>query len=362
MRGVSAITNRLTISDDPSLLPARCKCIGSSGENKDYSAMTFVQNDVHSSSLTDRLKHRMTVERRRAGLGHALRYHHLPRTFERNVTRRLLKFGLQITRLYPTGLRNALTPVVRKIRLHFADLPAAFDGFQILHLSDLHIDGMDGLTEALIPLLGGLKPDLCVITGDYRFDDEGPREQIYPRMRSILSSISTKHGVFGILGNHDTSEIAFGLADLGMRMLINDAAEIRNGHESAWLIGVDDPFRYRCDDLASALTSVPLQAFKILLAHTPELYRESSDCGIDLYLCGHTHAGQIRLPGIGSLRHNANCPKPYAHGHWAHGDMQGYTSAGIGCSMLPIRFNCPPEIVLVELAVDDGHPSPPFEE
>jgi predicted MPP superfamily phosphohydrolase len=320
--------------------------------------MTFVQTDVHSSSLTDRLNRRMAVEHHRARLGHTLRYQRLSRSFERHVTRRLLKFGLQITGLYQAGLRNALTPVVRKIRLHFADLPAAFDGFQILHLSDLHIDGTDGLTEALISLLGGLKPDLCVMTGDYRFDDEGPCQQIYPRMRSILSSISSKHGVFGILGNHDGSEIAFALEDMGMPMLINDAAEIRNGNASVWLIGVDDPFRYRCDDLAGALASVPSRAFKILLAHTPELYRESSDCGIDLYLCGHTHAGQIRLPCIGSLRHNANCPRSYAHGHWAHSDMQGYTSAGIGCSMLPIRFNCPPEVVLIELAVDDGCTSP----
>jgi predicted MPP superfamily phosphohydrolase len=236
--------------------------------------------------------------------------------------------------------------------LHFADLPAAFEGFQILHLSDLHIDGTEGLTEALLPVLGGLKPDLCVITGDYRFDDEGSCEQIYPRMRSILSSISSKHGIFGILGNHDSSEIAFALEDMGMPMLINDAAEIRSGNASVWLIGVDDPFRYRCDDLASALASVPSQAFKILLAHTPELYRESSDRGIDLYLCGHTHAGQIRLPCIGFLRNHANCPRSYAHGHWARGRMQGYTSAGVGCSMLPIRFNCPPELVLIELALD----------
>ena len=312
--------------------------------------MTFVDTDLRSASLTERLKRRMAVERYRAR--HRLRYGWLARTFERNVTRRLLKFGLQITGLYPTGLRNALAPVVRKIRLHFADLPAAFNGFQILHLSDLHIDGTDGLTEALLPILGGLNPDLCVITGDYRFDDEGPCEEIYARMRSILSSISSKHGIFGILGNHDASEMAFALEDMGMPMLINDAAEIRSGNASVWLVGVDDPFRYRCDDLASALASVPSEAFKILLAHTPELYRESSDRGIDLYLCGHTHAGQIRLPFIGSIRHHANCPKSYAHGNWKHGRTQGYTSAGTGCSMLPVRFNCPPEIVLIELAAD----------
>jgi uncharacterized protein len=312
--------------------------------------MTFVQTDIRSSSLADRLKRRMAIERQRASRG-ALRQ--LPRTLDRYVTPTVLKFGLEITRLYVPGLRNALSPVVRKVRLHFADLPAAFDGFQILHLSDLHIDGTEGLTEALMPFLASLKPDLCVMTGDYRFDDQGPCEQIYPHMRSILSSISSKHGVFGILGNHDSSEIAFALEDMGMTMLINDAAEIRNKSASVWLIGVDDPFRYRCDDLEGALASVPPQAFKILLAHTPELYREACDNGIHLYLCGHTHAGQIRLPGIGSLRHNARCPRAYAHGHWTHHGMQAYTSAGVGCSTVPVRFNCPPEIVLLELAADD---------
>jgi uncharacterized protein len=82
------------------------------------------------------------------------------------------------------------------------------------------------------------------------------------------------------------------------------------------------------------------------------MYRESSDNAIHLYLCGHTHGGQIRLPGIGHLRQNAQCPRSYAQGHWKHNDMHGYTSAGVGCSMLPVRFNCPPEIVLIELACE----------
>ena len=234
--------------------------------------------------------------------------------------------------------------------MHFPGLPAAFDGFQILHLSDLHIDGMDGLTERLPAMLSRLKPDLCVMTGDYRFAIEGTCEWIYPRMRSILSSFHAKYGVYGILGNHDPCEIAFGLENLGVNMLINEAAEITKSNGSIWLAGVDDPYDYRCHDLESALNPVPEDGFKILLAHTPELFSESSNRGVHLYLCGHTHAGQVRLPWVGPVLQNAECPRSYAHGHWRHEQMQGYTSAGIGCSMLPIRFNCPPEIVLIELA------------
>ncbi|MGA8028310.1 MAG: metallophosphoesterase [Bryobacteraceae bacterium] len=243
--------------------------------------------------------------------------------------------------------------MVRRIRARFPDLPAALDGFQILHISDLHIDGCDGLAEALGPVLSRLKPDVCVMTGDYRFEDDGPCEEVFARMKAVVSNISAKHGIFAILGNHDTSEIAFALEEMGVRMLINEAVEIGNENASAWLVGIDDPFDYRCDDLPGALKSVPRERFKILLAHTPELYADAASRGIQLYLCGHTHAGQFRFPLVGSLRHNANCPKEYSQGQWTHNGMQGYTSAGVGCSSLPIRFNCPPELALIELAASD---------
>jgi len=234
----------------------------------------------------------------------------------------------------------------------FAGLPAEFDGFRILQLADLHIDKMDGLTEVLTEILGGLDVDLCVLTGDYRFEIHGPHEQVYTRMQSILSSVRAPYGTYGILGNHDAAEMAFRFEESGVQMLINDAAEIEKDGASIWIVGVDDPYTYRCDDLSSALGPVPADAFQVLLAHTPEMYVESASSGIDLYLCGHTHGGQIRLPGIGHLMQNADCPRSFAQGHWKHNQMHGYTSAGVGCSLLPVRFNCPPEIVVIELACD----------
>ena len=269
---------------------------------------------------------------------------------ERKVTTPLLKRGLEIAGLYTKGARNALRPVVRNIRLHYSRLPAAFDGFEILHLSDLHIDGIDGLSGILADMLSELEADLCVLTGDYRFETHGPHEAVYERMESILASVSAKHGVFGILGNHDASEMAFRFEELGVRMLINEAAEVAGGDASIWVIGVDDPYDYQCHDLESALLPVPPDSFKILLAHTPDMFEEASDSGIHLYLCGHTHGGQIRLPGIGHLIQNARCPRSHAYGHWTRNGMHGYTSPGIGCSTLPIRFNCSPEIVVIELS------------
>lgn len=299
--------------------------------------------------MAERLKPRIAREKQFEATGRKLRNKSLLFRYEKVWIRPLLKFGLQITGLYKRGLQNALKPVVREIEVWSERVPSSFDGYKILHVSDLHIDGRSLLTAKLQELLREIDADVCLITGDYRFEDHGPCDEIYPEMRKLLPYLSRRDGVFSILGNHDVSEIAFALNDLGIRMLVNESVEIRRGNESIWIAGIDDPFDYKCDDLPRALANVPPRAFKVLLAHTPELYRQAEDLGIDLYLCGHTHAGQIRFPLVGSLRNNVDCPKEYAYGAWRHGSMQAYTSAGAGCSALPIRYNCPPEVTLIEL-------------
>jgi uncharacterized protein len=261
-----------------------------------------------------------------------------------------LKTALQICGLYAKGRANAVHPVVRELRLEFPNLAPALDGFRILHLSDFHIDGVDGLAEALADRLKFISTDLCVLTGDYRFEIHGPADKVYPRMRRLLHAIRARHGVVGILGNHDCADIAPGLESMGVRMLINESVAVGPSNDPLWVVGVDDPHFYGCDDLEGALQEVPENGFKLLLSHTPEMYREAAEAGINLYLSGHTHAGQIRLPGIGALSTMADSPRRFAFGHWRHESMQGYTTAGVGCSLLPVRFNCPPEIVLIELA------------
>src|SRR5690349_10774992 len=198
-----------------------------------------ITRSIEKPSLKERLSRRMAVEAEWASARHVSGNCPLLLRADR-ITKPLLKYGLQLTGLYSRGVQNALRPVVRKLRLHFPGLPPAFDGFQVLHLSDLHIDGMDGLAEALSGMLGELEPDLCVMTGDYRFAIEGTCEWIYPRMRSILSSVRAKYGVNGILGNHDPCEVAFGLEALGVNMLVNEAAKITKSNGSGWLAGVDD--------------------------------------------------------------------------------------------------------------------------
>jgi len=269
------------------------------------------------------------------------------------IARPILRTLLKIAGIYSRGIRNALQPVVRFLRLEFPGLPASFDGFRILQLADLHIDGMDGLAEIVADLIADLPADLCVMTGDYRFELVGPCDAVYPRLRTILSSVQARHGVAAVMGNHDESDMAGEIEKLGVRMLINEAIEITRAGSSLWLVGVDDPHCYGFDDLDGALESVPEDAFKILLAHSPEIFDEAATAGVHLCLCGHIHAGQIRLPFIGSILSNADCPRYYRQGVWQHGSMLGYTCAGVGCSLLPVRYNCPPEIAIIELARKD---------
>lgn len=303
--------------------------------------------------LAERLQPRIAIEERCARTGIPCRRHPRFNQVERLFLRPLLRAGLKTAGLYERGAANTLQPLVRSLQLACPRLPASFDRYRILQISDLHIDGVAGLDEILAEKIAGVRADLCVLTGDYRFHNEGSCEDVYPLLGRVLASIRAEDGIYGILGNHDESEIAFRLEEMGVRMLVNEAVAVSKDGESIWIAGVDDPYDYRCDDLAAALEPVPSGAFTVVLAHTPDLYREASERGAGLYLCGHTHAGQIRLPLLGSLFHHAKAPRSHTAGYWRYGRMHGYTSAGAGCSGLPVRFNCPPEITLFELLVPE---------
>jgi predicted MPP superfamily phosphohydrolase len=265
------------------------------------------------------------------------------------AARVLLRAVLRATGLLRLGERNALQLAVRHIRLAFPALPEAFWGFRILHLSDLHLGTSAPLLSCIRARLQGVQADLCVLTGDYRFEVTGPSDAVYRDMQEILPAIRAEEGILGVLGNHDYAETAPALTRLGANILVNEAFEIRRGNQSLCLLGVDDPHYYGCDDLEAARAAVPADAFTILLAHSPELAEPAAAAGIHLYLCGHTHGGQICFPWLGPLWMNAHCPRAFTRGLWRHRGMQGFTSAGVGTSVLPVRFNCPPEIALIEL-------------
>jgi hypothetical protein len=139
------------------------------------------------------------------------------------------------------------------------------------------------------------------------------------------------------------------LEDAGLTMLVNDAHAVTKEGDRLWLVGVDDPHYYRVHDLEAAFREVSPGAFSIFLAHSPEAYREAAARGAALYLCGHTHGGQICTPAGIPLFTHCRAPRRLAAGLWRHQFMQGYTSRGLGPSGVPLRFNCPGEITLITL-------------
>src|SRR5262249_9095188 len=203
----------------------------------------------------------------RRGRG-AFTVEHVP--FHRTLLQAIFRAGWLRTR----GERNPRNAVVRTLRFTFDSLPSAFCGFTILHLSDIHADGLTGLSENLSRRLQELQIDICVLTGDYRYKLHGPSHQVYPHMEKILASINARYGIVGVLGNHDAMEKVPVLERLGVTMLVNQSFPLSHGGDTIWLVGLDDPHYYGCDDLPGALHGVPAEVFKILLVHTPELATE----------------------------------------------------------------------------------------
>ena len=260
-----------------------------------------------------------------------------------------LKRFIKLAHLKQWMERNALDVTVRPLVFEFPSLPEAFDGFRILHLTDLHIDAHPELAGRVGALLKDIHVDRCLVTGDYRFAVVGHSKRVYHYLEQVFTQINSAGGVLGILGNHDATDDVAALEDLGVRVLLNKSVEVHMNHQSIWIAGVDDPYAFKCDDLPKALHPIPESAFKILMAHTPQLYSEAGDRAVDLYLCGHTHGGQVCLPGGGAVISHCNTPRRYLSGLWDYKNMAGYTCPGIGVSGTIARMNCPPEIAVIEL-------------
>lgn len=304
--------------------------------------------DVDYKQLEERLGRSLLAQRLK------IQTHHVARLFGNGkvwfhiehirMLHRIIRNTLKAAGFYWRGHRNSLAVRVNFQELPCPDLPAAFAGFRILHISDTHIDGNPELLDILIRLIEPLKYDVCFITGDFREGTFEDYESPVRRMVELRRHIKTD--VFAILGNHDAIEMVPMLEAGGIRLLLNEHIVLEQGGEKIWLAGVDDPHYYETDNLDKALEEVPEDGFKILLAHSPEICRKAAFAGIHLYLCGHTHAGQICLPGGHPLLTNSKCPRNCRSGLWNFEEMIGYTSRGAGTSSVEVRFNCPPEITI----------------
>ncbi|HEY6920495.1 MAG TPA: metallophosphoesterase, partial [Methyloceanibacter sp.] len=149
----------------------------------------------------------------------------------------------------------------------------------------------------------------------------------------------------------DTILMVPSLEEMGIKVLLNEAVTIERASERIHLAGIDDAHFYRVDNIEKAASGIPHDEFSILISHTPEIYRQAAHADFDLLLSGHTHGGQICLPGGIPITLDSALPRAFGSGPWKYHDMIGYTSAGAGTTIVPTRFNCPPEITLHHLRV-----------
>ena len=255
---------------------------------------------------------------------------------------------LKATGYYAKGYGNAKSINISNITLKYSNLPAAFNGFRILHLSDLHIDNVPGFALIMRDKIKNLDFDICFLTGDYRKDLCGSITHILKPFKILYRYIQAPYGTFAVLGNHDTYLMAQYEKEVGLELLVNESVNIEKDGQKILVTGTDDPFNYYTEQAMLSLETRGYD-FKIALVHTSELAKVAAAHKYDLYLCGHTHGGQICLKqGIPLISHQFE-GKKFNHGLWKIGRMTGYTSRGVGASGIPVRFNCPAEITLFTL-------------
>ncbi len=256
----------------------------------------------------------------------------------------VIRFILKATNLSARGRANVLDFQLRKNHLVMHHLPEAFDGFTILQLSDLHLDSMATFPDRLAECISDLEYDICVLTGDYLFRTHGPHHEAMNGLERLCRDIDRE--IYAVLGNHDSILMTRHIESLGIRLLLNENTQIEREGDALYLAGIDDPHYFSADNLEKAYEGIPDESVSLLLAHSPEIYRHAAYVGFDFMMCGHTHGGQICLPGALAITYNSSAPRYTGAGAWSYDLMQGYTSVGTGSSVVTARFNCPPEVTL----------------
>lgn len=244
------------------------------------------------------------------------------------------------------ALDEATSLSLEHVEITLKRLPRKLDGLKIIHLSDTHHSPYTSLEhiERAVKITNRLKPDLIILTGDYVSHES---EYIAP-VAAVLGKLKAKHGTYACLGNHDHWTDAGLVTHLfrgeGINMLVNEGLRFEMRGSSFWLCGVDDHMAGQTDVPAALRGSFP-DEMKLMLAHNPVIFREAARHGIDLTLSGHTHGGQIR---IRDTEKNI-IPRRRKAGLHKRLNSQIYITRGIGTVVVPMRYQCPPEISLLEL-------------
>ncbi len=250
---------------------------------------------------------------------------------------------------------------LNKYIISSAEIPESFEGFRIVHVSDLHNAEIGENNERLLSVIEEAEPDIIAITGDIvdfrRTDEIDVAFSFAERAMKIAPC-------YYVTGNHEAAiteydELKMGLEERGVVILDNKSLELERKGTTINLIGVDDPdFRadYLFDD-SEPVMEAQLQSvlegdggYNVLLSHRPEMFALYKKYAVNLVLSGHTHGGQFRLPFIGGLFSPGQGLFPeYDAGLYTEGETNMIVSRGIGNSTFPFRINNPPEVILIEL-------------
>jgi uncharacterized protein len=254
-------------------------------------------------------------------------------------------------------VREPSRVAVVRVEMALSRLPASFDGFTIAQLSDFHYDEVFSVIpiQKAIPIVNGLNPDLVVLTGDFvttpPFSKRAPEAaRAAEPCAKLLRGLRSRHGRLAVLGNHDvTSDPRFvteALEAQGISVFRNRSQVIERDNARLWLCGLDSmDGRPRLDQ---ALRGVPANESVVVCMHEPDFADEASRYPVDLQLSGHSHGGQIWIPGIGAPWLPAYARK-YPRGRYRVGPLSLYTNMGLGTIRIPMRLNCVPEVTLITL-------------
>lgn len=241
----------------------------------------------------------------------------------------------------------------------FSDrLPLGTDPIQVLHITDLHVERLAQREERVLALVEEANPDLIVISGDYVNLSYNRDPETLAQVRHLLSQLAAPYGVYATLGSPpvDLRETVVPLFDgLPISLLRHgwQHVDLDSGRELV-IMGMDCTHYLPTDEarLAQLAAAVPQHVPQLFLYHSPELMPQATDYGVDLYLCGHTHGGQVRLPWIGPLLTSSQLGRRFVMGLYKDGRTHLYVSRGIGLEGLSaprVRFKCPPEMTLVTI-------------
>jgi predicted MPP superfamily phosphohydrolase len=258
--------------------------------------------------------------------------------------------GLRLTPLQARGRRNALDLKRVEVEVVLPGLPPAFDGYRILQVSDTHLDVFPALVDAARRVLRGVEVDLLAVTGDVHGSPSAPIAHSVELLMQALQDVRVHGPRLAILGNHDSVEMAAMLGERGFDVLVNRSRVLERGGERLRVTGLDDVHSFYTDAARAALEDEDHEGCcRIALVHSAEMADFADRAGYALYLSGHTHGGQICLPGGRPVITQLTRCRHAAVGLWREGRMAGYTSAGLGVSEPTVRFNSRGEVTIITL-------------